>query len=186
MKRIGTLIILPLVWMLILAYRLGLIDFASGGQLLALIPGGAGRWSRRAWYGRTLARCGAGLEIEWMASFRSPHASVGDRVYIGPFCWLGRVEIADGVMLGDHVTVLSGARHHDPDHLDGAMRDGPSALRTVRIGSRAWLGAGAIVMADVAPETAVGAGAVVTRAYEPGLILAGVPARPLRRRGESA
>ncbi|MEX0774950.1 MAG: DapH/DapD/GlmU-related protein [Phycisphaeraceae bacterium] len=49
----------------------------------------------------------------------------------------------------------------------------------VRIGRGAWLGAGAIVMADVGAGAIVGAGAVVTKPVPAGARVGGVPARPL-------
>ena len=59
-------------------------------------------------------------------------------------------------------------------------------LPGVRIGAGAWVGSGAVVLADVGRDTVVGAGAVVTKPLPDRVLAAGVPARVLRRRDEPA
>ena len=46
----------------------------------------------------------------------------------------------------------------------------------------AWIGAGAIIMADVGDHAIVGAGAVVNRPIPSGVVAAGVPAKPKKVR----
>ena len=55
----------------------------------------------------------------------------------------------------------------------------------VTIGAGAWIGTGAIVLADVGRGTVVAAGSVVTKPLPDGVIAAGVPARVVRSRFES-
>jgi acetyltransferase-like isoleucine patch superfamily enzyme len=62
------------------------------------------------------------------------------------------------------------------------MRQQPGELEQVTIGNDVWIGNGAIILTDVAPGTVVGAGAVVNRTFDPHSVLAGVPARVIRRR----
>jgi serine acetyltransferase len=52
----------------------------------------------------------------------------------------------------------------------------------VRIGAGSWIGAGAIILADVGRGCVVGAGAVVTRPLPDFAVAVGVPARVLRFR----
>ena len=52
--------------------------------------------------------------------------------------------------------------------------------------SGAWIGSGAVVMADVGRDTIVGAGAVVTRPLPDRVVACGVPARILHTRDEPA
>ncbi len=55
--------------------------------------------------------------------------------------------------------------------------------KPVRLGNNVWLGAGAIILpgVTVGDDAIVAAGSVVTRDVEPGVIVAGSPARVLRR-----
>jgi acetyltransferase-like isoleucine patch superfamily enzyme len=63
---------------------------------------------------------------------------------------------------------------------------GPGAILTggVAVDVRAFVGAGAVVLPNlrVGAGAIVGAGAVVTSDVEPGAVVAGNPARPLRTR----
>lgn len=164
------------------AYRLGLFEFVTVSRLLALLPGRIGRWWRAAWYERALAGCGERLYVDWMAAIRTPKTHIGNNVFIGTFCWIGWADIGDDVMLGGHVRVLSGRHHHDFDRLDVPMSQQGGEPAQVKIGDDVWVGNGAIIMADVAPGSVVGAGAVVTKTFDPYTVLVGVPARPIRRR----
>jgi acetyltransferase-like isoleucine patch superfamily enzyme len=51
----------------------------------------------------------------------------------------------------------------------------------VEIGANCWIGAAAIVMADVGAGSTIGAGSVVTRAIPAGSVAVGSPARVLPR-----
>jgi acetyltransferase-like isoleucine patch superfamily enzyme len=89
------------------------------------------------------------------------------------------VEIGDRNMFGPDVYIT------DSDHQFG-RGFGPGELPmnrgTVVIGNRCWIGAKAVILkgAKLGDGCVVAAGAVVTRPVEPGEVVAGVPARPLR------
>jgi virginiamycin A acetyltransferase len=166
-------------------YRLGVFEFVTVSRLLALVPGRIGRWWRAAWYKHALARCGERLYVDWMAAIRTPQTEIGDNVFIGTFCWIGWADIGDDVMLGGHITVLSGGRHHNFDRLDIPIAQQSGQHTQIKIGNDVWVGNGSVVMADIAPGSVIGAGSVVNRTFEPYSILVGVPARPIRRRGQS-
>jgi acetyltransferase-like isoleucine patch superfamily enzyme len=178
-----------LVWPILaihLIYRLGWVQFLTVSRSLALVPGAVGVWWRANWYARTLAGCGKGLYVDWLAAIKTPKTRVGDNVFIGPSCWVGWADIGDEVMLGGHIVILSGAHHHHFDRLDIPMTQQQGELSQVRIGDDVWVGNGAILMADVASGSVIAAGAVVTKTFEPYSILAGVPARVIRKREQSA
>lgn len=66
---------------------------------------------------------------------------------------------------------------------DVPIRLQPGKLKRITIGKDCWIGAGAIVMADVGDGSVVGAGSVVTKAVPPWSIVAGNPAKVIGIRG---
>jgi phosphonate metabolism protein (transferase hexapeptide repeat family) len=70
---------------------------------------------------------------------------------------------------------------------DRAFFDARDAAR-VRVGNDVWMGHGAIVLPGVSigDGAVIAAGAVVTKDVDPYVIVAGVPAKPIRRRFEAA
>ena len=166
-------------------YRLRVVGFETVGKALSLIPGLGGMWVRRAWYKATLTRCGENLYVDFMAAIRTPKTSVGSNVFIGHSCWIGWADIGDDVMLGGHIVVLSGARQHEFERTDIPMRLQEGHPIQVRIGRDVWVGNGAIIAADVAEGSVVGAGSVVTRCHPPYSVIVGVPAHVVRSRMES-
>jgi acetyltransferase-like isoleucine patch superfamily enzyme len=124
------------------------------------------------YYGREL---GAGLEI-------------GDHSNIGPYCFIGcagPVRIGERVMMGQSVHLLAEA--HRMDDPDRPMQEQGVTRSGIVIEDDCWLGAGAKVLdgVTIGRGSVVGAGAVVTRSFPPGSVIAGVPATLLRSRVES-
>ena len=167
---------------LVALHRLRLVKFETGSCVLALAPGSPGIWLRRHWYCRTLRRCGRNLSVSWMAVIWRPETGIGNDVTIGPYSAVINADIGHDVMLGTNVKVAQGARQHGIALSGTPMARQPGEPVQVRIGNDVWIGTGAVVLADVAEGSVVGAGAVVTRPFEPYWILAGVPARPSRPR----
>ena len=64
------------------------------------------------------------------------------------------------------------------------IRDVPDELLPTKIGRDVWIGANAVILGGVTigDGAVVAAGAVVTKDVEAGAIVAGVPARLLRKR----
>ena len=68
--------------------------------------------------------------------------------------------------------------------LDAAARTaGPELAHPIRIGSRVWIGGGAIVLpgVEIGDDTVVGAGSVVTKSLPAGVLAAGNPCRVIRK-----
>jgi acetyltransferase-like isoleucine patch superfamily enzyme len=145
-------------------------------------PGVLGQYLRGAFLARALAGCDPTATISFMTVFSQADARIEDHVYVGPSCSLGLVHIGRNALLGSAVHVTSGRHTHGTDSLAVAIRDQPMTKTLVRIGEGAWIGSGAIIMADVGANTVVGAGSVVTKALPDNVIAAGVPARVLRTR----
>jgi acetyltransferase-like isoleucine patch superfamily enzyme len=111
--------------------------------------------------------------------------TVGDGVWIGAFAFLhgaGGLEIGDAVGIGPRVTILTS--QHDLGRIDVPVLHAALELRPVRIGAGGDVGAGAVILPGVTlgEGAVVGAGAVVTRDVPARTVVAGNPARPLRRR----
>jgi acetyltransferase-like isoleucine patch superfamily enzyme len=149
-------------------------------------PGLGGEYLRRALLRGVLARVGSGVTISFGTIFSKPEAEVDDGVYIGPYCTIGKARIGRDTLLADRVAIPSGAMQHGLSSLDLPVRQQPGVFATIRIGQDCWLGAGAIVLADVGDHCVVAAGSVVTRPVEDWKIVAGVPARVIGDRREKA
>jgi virginiamycin A acetyltransferase len=156
----------------------------SSTQLLALVPGLTGQYLRRAFLSWTIDACHHTVVVEFGTTFSRAGARLDERAYIGPGCHLGLVHVERDVLIAAGVHIPSGSMTHRIDDLNTPIRDQPSAERLVHIGAGSWIGAAAVVMADVGSDTVVGAGAVVTQPVPAGCVAAGVPARVLRTRGE--
>jgi acetyltransferase-like isoleucine patch superfamily enzyme len=79
-------------------------------------------------------------------------------VYIGSYCIVGKAVIGARAQIASGVQILSGSRQHarkSTGEIPGAEE---GAFATVTIGSDCWIGAAAVVMADVGQGTTIGFG----------------------------
>ena len=151
--------------------------FSRASESLANIAGGWGLAVREAFYRKTLDHVGSDVHFGYGTLLSKRDAWIGDRVYLGRYCIVGRVTIESDCLIADHVQLLSG-RHH---HSDTALR-----VESIRLGRGCWVGGGAVVMSDLGEGTIIGAGAVVLHATRPGSVNGGVPAKMLRRNRKEA
>jgi virginiamycin A acetyltransferase len=152
-------------------------------QLLALVPGLAGQYLRRAFLMRTLDYCDPTVTVEFGTLFSQAASRLEQNVYVGPRCHIGLVHLDADVLVAAGVHIPSGGNLHGTGDVDTPIREQPGARRMVRIGRGSWIGSAAVVMADVGAGTIVGAGAVVTKPLPDRVMAAGVPARIIRVRG---
>lgn len=157
--------------------------FAGWSQGLALLPGMTGAYLRRAFYRRTLRRCGSGCHVSFGTTFSHPGAELGRNVYVGNYCSLGDVTLGDDVLVASHVSIINGGRQHGIDRLGPPIREQSGLWTRVSIGRDSWIGERAVVMADVGDHCVIGAGSVVTRPIPNRAIAVGCPARIIRYRG---
>ncbi len=107
---------------------------------------------------------------------------LGDHVYLNASCVIldnNEVRVGRHVMIGPAVQIYTAAHP-----LEAKARDeGWEVARPIAIGDSAWIGGGAIILPGVTigANAVVGAGAVVTRDVAPGLVVAGNPAKVIRR-----
>jgi acetyltransferase EpsM len=109
----------------------------------------------------------------------SPTAALAEGVVV-----LAGAVICSGARIGAHCIVNLGAKvDHDVSvgnfvHIAPQVALGGGSS----VGDRAYVGMGAIIRdhTRVAERTVVGMGAVVTKEFDPGAVLVGVPAKPVR------
>lgn len=170
--------------------RIGELAVIGGGEDLdelhlqgveALLIGFGESLGRAELARRALA---AGLELPNLVhetSVRYASAELGRGVQVFPLALVGAgAALADGTLVNTAAVV-----EHDVRLEPGAVvLPGARLGGRVRVESDATVGSGAIVLPDVTigARAVVGAGAVVLRDVAPGETVAGVPARPLRRR----
>lgn len=156
----------------------------SGSQLFSLFPGVTGQYLRRAFLQCALARCHSTACVEFGTLFSQTGAVLDENVYVGPRCQLGLVHLERDVLLASNVQVPSGGKTHYFDDPNTPIQDQGGERNLVTIGAGAWIGAGAIILADVGRGAIVAAGAVVTKPLPENVIAAGVPAKVIRHRFE--
>jgi acetyltransferase-like isoleucine patch superfamily enzyme len=114
-----------------------------------------------------------------------PRLQIGDRTVFGRDAYIscvGEITIGVEVQAADRVFITD--TYHGYENPDVSITRQPMAEpRSVVIGDGAFLGIGACVMAGVTigERAFVGANAVVTRDVAPNTVVAGNPARELRR-----
>lgn len=113
--------------------------------------------------------------------------TAGPFSYVGPGC-----EIGPGVAVGAYTIIGPGVRVIGNDHVFSTpgvpvIFSGRPPFKPTSIGSDVWIGAASIIISGVSigDGAIVAAGSVVTKAVAPFTVVAGVPARVLRRRFRS-
>ena len=164
-------------------------------RLLGLQAPGFGRDIPRIWKRARIVNPGR-VRLHPLVQLRpySVVRCVPGTIEIGAHTGIGDYTIVNSVgsiTIGERVMVAAGCHITDADHnFDGleAMQTQGRRAEPVVIEDEVWLGAGVTITAGVriGKGAIVGAGAVVTRSVEPFQMVAGVPARPIGRRGEAA
>ena len=133
----------------------------------------------KEWLGKT----GERLHVETPVTLDyGCHISVGERFYAN-FNWTVLdtcpVTIGDNAMLGPNVQFYT-ALHP----LDAQERiAGPEYGAPITIGDNVWIGGGAMILAGVTlgDNVVVGAGSVVTKSFGDNVVIAGNPARVIKK-----
>jgi acetyltransferase-like isoleucine patch superfamily enzyme len=158
--------------------------YTFGAQLCALAPGLPGDYLRLAFYRMTLTECDESCRISFGSFFAQPGARVASGVYIGSYCVLGLARIGVRTQIASGVQILSGARQHSRDGSGRIRSADEGEFLEITVGEDCWIGASAIVMANVGDRSTIGAGSVVTREIPGDCVAAGSPARAIRSRLE--
>ena len=107
---------------------------------------------------------------------------IGNQVSINPYfkCMsAGNIFIEDNVQIAMNVSIIT----NNHDYYDRAV----ITVKDVHIKRNAWIGAGATILPGVTigENAIVGAGSVVTHDVEPNTVVAGNPARVIRKLDEN-
>jgi acetyltransferase-like isoleucine patch superfamily enzyme len=161
-----------------------LIETVKGWiYLLAFITGG--NFIRKA----HLKRIGSDSKICPTAFIKYPeNIEIGNHSFVNHLCCIwaspgGSITIGNDVLMGPGTCIIS-SNHGTSLRTLIRVQEGRDA--DIKIGNDVWLGANVTVTAGVSigDGCVVGAGAVVTKDLPPRMICAGVPAKPIRPRGE--
>jgi acetyltransferase-like isoleucine patch superfamily enzyme len=112
-----------------------------------------------------------------------------DRIRLGKNVWYQLaasggcyIQGNNGIEIGDDTLIAAGVKIISANH---SLRDYSKhePAEPVRIGKRCWLGVNSTILPGIqlGDEVIVGAGSVVTRSFESRSIIAGVPARLIRK-----
>jgi virginiamycin A acetyltransferase len=172
-----------LVCMFVPAALAGFGKFSMGfkffAQWVALIPGLPGDYLRVAYYHMTLEECPLYSRVSFGSFFAQSSVVIGSGVYIGPYCVIGSCRIGDRTQIASQVQLFAGGRQH-PRAIDGQILGADERLfQQVNIGHDCWIGAAALVMAEVGSGTTIGAGSVVTKPVPENVVAVGNPVRVL-------
>ncbi len=114
--------------------------------------------------------------------------TIGDNVGISQYCFIGSrgpVVIGNDVQIGPRVTIY--AENHNFDDSEVSIRSQGVNRHGITIQDDCWLGSGCTILDGVTlgHGCVVAAGAVVTKSFAPYSVIAGIPGRCIRQRGDN-
>ena len=129
---------------------------------------------------------GNGSEVHHSCNFVAPeNIEIGAYVYVGADCFIncaGRVIIKDGVSISSFVSILS--EDHVFQDATAVPYGQQMKLKPVVLERGVWIGLNVTILpgVNIGEGAIVGAGSVVTRDVDSGVIVAGNPAKPISQR----
>ncbi len=151
-------------------------------QFLSLLPGKTGSYFRACFCSVIFEQSDSVVYIGFGTLFSQQNTTIQTGVYIGPQCNIGSCFIGKNTLLGSGVHLLSGKNQHSFDDPDTPIKDQRGEFCKITVGENCWVGNGAILMASIGDNCIVGAGSVVTNDFPEGSIIAGNPAKLIRRK----
>ncbi len=155
--------------------------FNTCAQTVALLPGLPGMILRRGFYRVALDSCARDCFIGFGVIFTHRAVVVEPHVYIGPYALIASSRLREGCLIGSRVSILSGGSLHALGPSGRWLPSDMSKMVQIEIGAGAWIGEGAIIIANVGAGSMVAAGSVVGMHVLSGVVVGGNPARMIRR-----
>jgi acyl-[acyl carrier protein]--UDP-N-acetylglucosamine O-acyltransferase len=157
--------------------------------------GGHTDFSRVSWKPNARLSLGDDVYFEGACIFEreSAQVKIGSRTYFGGLIsCAAEVEIGEDVLISQagyiadhnsHAVDFEGRCHDVSDWIAGEKNWSGVEIAPVRIGDKAWIGYGVLILPGVTigEGAVIGAGSVVTRSIEPFTVAAGNPAKPIRK-----
>lgn len=178
--RLESLLAIPYGWIYRAQFRhIGTGSFVSPFiQSVGLDCVSLGSRSRISRNTRLLALKGYGTQLF------TPQITIGNNVSVGFGCTLScvnRLAIGHDVTIGDNVYIADS--HHEYSDPHKGILEQPLLTGKISIGHGAWIGYGAFVAGDVSigEHSVIGANSVVTRSVAAYTVVAGVPAKLIKR-----
>ena len=167
-----------------IASRLKIAIFFTLSTILSFIPGVLGVFTRRVWYKLNLKQCGKNFSVDFGGVMKTRKASVGDNCYVGNYCLIGNVEMGNNVTISHQSFVMSEKSQHGLTRSRPMNQQIKSELGRTKIGDDVWICLNSVVATDVAEGTVVGANSFVNKTFETYSIIAGSPAKFIKKRPE--
>lgn len=132
-----------------------------------------------------LGRFGKGSLIHWSIHIEEPkNIFIGENVRLRRGCdmtGMGRIIIEDNVLIGPHVKFYT--NKHIYINIYKPIMEQETTQGYIKIEKNAWIGGDCILLPDVTigEHAVVGAGSVVTKNVEPYTVVAGNPAKLIKK-----
>lgn len=150
-------------------------------NIVAMLPGVPGVFLRRAFYTMSLEKCSAHCYIGFGTIISHRCAIIDKHAYIGSYALIGKAHLGEHCLIGSRVSILSGEALHELDDNGMWTPYSSNLLVRVNIAKNVWIGEGAIVSADVGESCMIGAGSVVSSNIKAHIMVAGNPARFVKK-----
>jgi virginiamycin A acetyltransferase len=155
--------------------------FNTCAQAVALLPGLPGMILRRGFYRLALDSCARDCFIGFGAIFTHRAVVIEKDVYVGPYALIASSRLREGCLIGSRVSIVSGGALHSFGPSGRWLPSDMTKMVQIEIGAGAWVGEGAIVIANMGPGAMAAAGAVVAAPVPAGIVVGGNPARMIRK-----